>query len=324
MEFIKQKLNIIILIAITVVGGTGVVFFYTKSQSASSKSNPLSILADPLQEAVKNDVETLFQRDNTPYKDIVIKVTKNDGSIALVKITSSVREACMLATKDWSLKSPSENPSMLAIEAADIPLGYEIYSQRDVDVLHAMGVRLSDNNWKRCYFVFEYHNSGGAWSRETNFTTPLQANALYISLPSEQTQLEYKVPPNSAPNPTETSPDKKKANDTKRRSDISALLNAILQYAADNRGNFPETITATPTDIASTGIDLCTILVPGYLTALPTDPKNGSPTTGQAITKDGCGSAYNTGYQVSANITDKRVTVSAPGGEFSTNISLTR
>src|SRR6266581_797361 len=63
------------------------------------------------------------------------------------------------------------------------------------------------------------------------------------------------------------------ANDTKRRSDINAILNAVGQYAASNSGNLPAGITATVTDIniANTAA-LCTALVPTYIPALPTDP----------------------------------------------------
>ncbi len=35
------------------------------------------------------------------------------------------------------------------------------------------------------------------------------------------------------------------ANDTKRRSDVNAILNAIDQYAADNKGQLPASITTT-------------------------------------------------------------------------------
>src|SRR6266536_4617641 len=44
------------------------------------------------------------------------------------------------------------------------------------------------------------------------------------------------------------------ANDTKRRSDVNAILNAVNQYMADNHGALPNTtnpITSTPTNIGS-------------------------------------------------------------------------
>src|SRR5260370_37906062 len=72
------------------------------------------------------------------------------------------------------------------------------------------------------------------------------------------------------------------ANNTKRRSDVNAILNAIDQYAADNKGTLPAGITTTDQDIAKTGgADLCAALVTKYLSAIPVDPKTnkGKPGT---------------------------------------------
>ena len=115
------------------------------------------------------------------------------------------------------------------------------------------------------------------------------------------------------------------ANDTKRRSDVNAILNAIDQYAADNNGALPSTanpITSTSTVIGNgTGqIDMCSFLVTRYLAAFPVDPltNNGTPVTD-------CAAAYNTNYQVSKSATDNRVTITAPGSEIATPaISVTR
>ena len=70
------------------------------------------------------------------------------------------------------------------------------------------------------------------------------------------------------------------ANDTKRRSDLTAILNAIGQYSASNSGNLPTevaalAVTAVPTyvTINSTNFPLlCAQLVPNYLPAIPVDP----------------------------------------------------
>jgi len=54
------------------------------------------------------------------------------------------------------------------------------------------------------------------------------------------------------------------ANDTQRRSDVNAILNAIHQYAADNKGALPTGISTTVKDIASSGVgtvNLCSLLV---------------------------------------------------------------
>lgn len=112
------------------------------------------------------------------------------------------------------------------------------------------------------------------------------------------------------------------ANDTRRRSEVTQILNAIGAYAADNRGALPAAISAladdTPTQISNTGADICADLVTNYIPALPQDPLQ-SP--GTAITD--CTVAYDTGYQV-AHDANGRVTVSAPLAEVTVPISNTR
>ncbi|MBI4079238.1 MAG: type II secretion system protein [Candidatus Levybacteria bacterium] len=112
------------------------------------------------------------------------------------------------------------------------------------------------------------------------------------------------------------------ANDTKRSSDVNALLNAIHQYAADNRGNLaPLGITATATEIGDTVgmIDICDELVPTYIAGLPRDPLL---LNGDAVTD--CSQAYETDYTVMNSATDNRITVEAPGAEIAGSISVTR
>lgn len=111
------------------------------------------------------------------------------------------------------------------------------------------------------------------------------------------------------------------ANDTKRSSDVNAILNAVHQYAVDNAGNLPAGITSSELEIANTGADICADLVTRYLAALPTDPT--ATAAGTPITS--CASAYNTGYTIISSATDNRVTVSAPNTQISsTEISVTR
>src|ERR1700686_3504420 len=59
------------------------------------------------------------------------------------------------------------------------------------------------------------------------------------------------------------------SNNTKRQSDVLAILNGVYQYAADNKGAVPGTITTSVSTISDTGADLCASLVPTYLAALP-------------------------------------------------------
>jgi uncharacterized protein YxeA len=112
-----------------------------------------------------------------------------------------------------------------------------------------------------------------------------------------------------------------KANNTKRSSDVNAILNAISQYEADKRGNLSAMgIKATPTSIGS-GIGrlsgVCALLVPEYIAALPVDPLTNNGTASD------CTGSYNTNYTVSKSASG-RITVSAPRAELGTRISVTR
>jgi len=121
------------------------------------------------------------------------------------------------------------------------------------------------------------------------------------------------------------------ANNTKRSSDVNAILNAIDQYAADNKGALPGSITTTATVIGSDAtavppqIDICTDLVTQYLAALPVDPltNNGAPVSDCAVV-----GGYDTNYTVVRSANDNRITVSAPATELKVagdpNISVTR
>ncbi len=113
------------------------------------------------------------------------------------------------------------------------------------------------------------------------------------------------------------------ANDTKRRSDVNALLNAVHQYAADHKGLLPGggEITTTVTDINSTNMpNLCTSLVSDYLAALPVDPltNNGLPVASCSA------AAWDTNYTIVRSAANSRITVAAPAGELDPNISVTR
>ncbi len=104
-----------------------------------------------------------------------------------------------------------------------------------------------------------------------------------------------------------------------RRIDVNTILNAVYQYAIDNNGALPTTITTIPTEICKTGNTplTCTGLVDlsvltsseRYLITIPYDP-TGSTTksTGYRISKDAYG----------------RITVSAPYAEANATIKVTR
>jgi len=123
------------------------------------------------------------------------------------------------------------------------------------------------------------------------------------------------------------------ANNTQRRSDVSALLNAIHQYAADRSGSLPAGLDATSKTICSTGgtitcpvdsIDLCADLVPVYIADLPLDPTAGDEDPENSVCTSSLG--YDTGYTASASgaAAGNRVTIAAPGAELSEVIQVTR
>lgn len=109
----------------------------------------------------------------------------------------------------------------------------------------------------------------------------------------------------------------RQANNTQRRSDVNAILNAVTQYAADNNGALPTGITNTDTNIGSgTGdVDICDDLVDTYIAEMPVDPTEGSWTD--------CNS-YDAGYTISTSGNSGRITVAAPNAELDEEIELTR
>jgi len=124
------------------------------------------------------------------------------------------------------------------------------------------------------------------------------------------------------------------ANNTQRRSDVNAILNAIHQYAAAKKGVLPTGIDTTerelcmpaatcgtvpPLAAASDTVNICADLVPDYLAALPTDPQSSVPFVN-------CTSNYGTKYSVKSTgaLGGNRITVRALTPEISETISVTR
>ncbi len=96
------------------------------------------------------------------------------------------------------------------------------------------------------------------------------------------------------------------ARDTQRRADLNAILNAVHQFAAGNRGQFPpEVSTGTPEVIGSntlTQANICSDIVPTYIAAIPVDPQDGSYTN--------CTTYDTNDYSIVQN--GGRITVSTP------------
>jgi len=114
------------------------------------------------------------------------------------------------------------------------------------------------------------------------------------------------------------------ANNTKRSSDVNAILNAINQYMADNKGALPSAINTTAQTIGATTFNtMCTQLVPQYIAAMPVDPltNNGTPVQSTDCT----GTTWLTDYTVQQlSGGSNRLTVGAPSAELGATIQVTR
>lgn len=101
-----------------------------------------------------------------------------------------------------------------------------------------------------------------------------------------------------------------KARDTQRSANVNALLNAIGQNKADNRGIFTCSAGPLPSTaklMSSFEYDIAPCLVPEYLYTMVTDP--GSESYWKGFEN------YEAGYLVEMNAQTGRVTVSAPFAE---------
>jgi prepilin-type N-terminal cleavage/methylation domain-containing protein len=122
---------------------------------------------------------------------------------------------------------------------------------------------------------------------------------------------------------------------TERKSDLKQLYNAITQYYIDNSA-FPPTIsTTTLNEVCNTGSVASTttalngascgtlanlsVLVPTYLTAIPTDPTGTSSLLSFIPTAYAATTATGTGYKVGVN-TAKQVLISAPLAELGVTV----
>lgn len=112
------------------------------------------------------------------------------------------------------------------------------------------------------------------------------------------------------------------ARNTTRSANINAILNAIGQRTADNRGVFETgcvagAIPTSSTKMATNTYDIAPCIVPTYITQLPFDPS--AIGAHYASTTD-----YDTGYNVQRDATTGRITVNAPAAELSETISVSR
>jgi prepilin-type N-terminal cleavage/methylation domain-containing protein len=106
------------------------------------------------------------------------------------------------------------------------------------------------------------------------------------------------------------------ANNTSRANDVNTILNAVHQFAADNKGALPAGIpTGTAAAIGSGAgeANICADIVPDYVSLLPVDPltDNGA---GNGVAVADCAGTFTTGYEIVVDA-NGRVTVNAPDAE---------
>ena len=112
------------------------------------------------------------------------------------------------------------------------------------------------------------------------------------------------------------------ARNTTRSANVNAILNAIGQRTADNRGIFETGCTAgaiptSSTKMATSTYNIAPCIVPTYITQLPFDPSAAG--AHYTTTTD-----YDTGYNVQRDASTGRITVNAPAAELSETISVSR
>lgn len=110
------------------------------------------------------------------------------------------------------------------------------------------------------------------------------------------------------------------ANNTRRRSDVLQILNAIHQYVAENKGQLPPALKAlaadTLTPVSNAGLNICADLMPNYIPALPTEPSLATAAITDCTT-------YTTGYSITKDA-QNRITVSSPVTDNGETITVTR
>ena len=125
------------------------------------------------------------------------------------------------------------------------------------------------------------------------------------------------------------------ARNSQRVSNVNSLLNAIGQNIADNKGIFTCAAGAIPTAAATDmkkvagGYDIRPCIVPKYMAEMPYDPGTAAGVTGSntcvdTVPGDCATGSYDSTYNVKADATTGRVTVSAPNAELTVPISVTR
>ncbi|MDO8529913.1 MAG: prepilin-type N-terminal cleavage/methylation domain-containing protein [bacterium] len=118
------------------------------------------------------------------------------------------------------------------------------------------------------------------------------------------------------------------ARNTQRSSNVNAILNAIGQNIADNKGTFTCAAGVIPTTAATmkegagaNEYDIRSCLVATYLPEIIFDPSTGNNNCDATCSGS---TTYDTQYTVVRDSASGRITVVAPDAELSQTISVTR
>jgi prepilin-type N-terminal cleavage/methylation domain-containing protein len=112
------------------------------------------------------------------------------------------------------------------------------------------------------------------------------------------------------------------ANNSARKSNLNAIINAIGQYTVDKKGSLPPGLPAAGAAAIDIPPALCTALMPTFIPAIPTDPKS-TDYGGEGVTTCADLGGKDTDYEVAQDAAG-RVTVSAPLAESGETIEITR
>src|SRR6266567_6890300 len=101
---------------------------------------------------------------------------------------------------------------------------------------------------------------------------------------------------------------------SQRSADVNTIINGTYQYALDNNGTVPASVTTTSTEICATGAASCTGLIDlsvltasgKYLVSIPKDPQCGSVCATNGV-----------GYKINKDV-NGRLVVTAPYAEGKT------
>ncbi len=110
----------------------------------------------------------------------------------------------------------------------------------------------------------------------------------------------------------------KLARDSQRVSNITAILNAVGQNIAENKGIFNctgVTLPSTATILESNAVNIGSCLIPNYISNLPFDPSKQNANYTNV-------NSFNTGYYIHQDA-DGRIVVNADG-EITNPITVTR